>query len=309
MKHSESSQAPKNNAAGQSLNVIAKLPGLFRFAIGWSRQGLPGDWQLWRFACKCCGYGKAFDTQLHYGAKVRVDLSDPMCRYPLVFGGMKEPTLLKAIYASLSDGDIFVDVGANFGYYTLLAAEIVGTSGRVLAFEPHPHVAEWLGQNVSLNRFDNVEVYALALGDHTGITDLYTPIGEQSGLATLQPSGRLPDKMRTRRVQVQMNTMDNACTDYLHRITAIKIDAEGYEVPILTGAEQILSSSAAPTVFCETDAESAGKVVSILSRHGYVVHRFDHEALVAVDESVQISGQETLCGLLPGVHEPPLLIV
>src|SRR5262245_48280046 len=71
------------------------------------------------------------------GHRVQLDITDPTGRYPFFYGMPYEPGVTDAIVTALRPGDVFVDVGANIGYFTVLAAAVVGDRGRVIAFEPH----------------------------------------------------------------------------------------------------------------------------------------------------------------------------
>ena len=80
----------------------------------------------------------------------------------------------------ITPGCVFADVGANFGYYTLLGARLVGSGGKVLAFEPQPAVAELLRESLSINSMANVEVIEAALSNQPGRATLHVPKGRQS---------------------------------------------------------------------------------------------------------------------------------
>src|SRR6267154_1333054 len=83
-----------------------------------------------------------------------------------------EPELLY-LERVLSPGKVFVDAGANFGIYTLLASKIVGEGGRVISFEPSSRVFPFLQRNIALNGFKNVLAFPLALTDKQGLARLY----------------------------------------------------------------------------------------------------------------------------------------
>ncbi len=283
--------------------VLSQLPWFFRLAKWWEKHGLRGRHRLWRLTCRLCGRNREYITTLHYGAKVCLPLSDPMSRYPIVYGGMPEPILYKTISNALSPGDVFVDVGANFGYYTLLSALIVGPEGHVYAFEPQPQVAEELKRNVALNRYQNVSVHSAAVGQRCGEETLHIPRWYQSGLATLQPKADWMKGIEVRRMTVPVTTLDEMFSGQDFAVRVLKIDAEGYGLPILQGGERLLSGAAPPLIFCETEQDNIAEIVETMRIYGYTAFKLGLHGLVKIDEKPSIAGQETICGMHPKFHE------
>ena len=229
-----------------------------------------------------------------------------MSRYPIVYGGMPEPALYKAIRTALSPGDVFIDVGANFGYYTLLGALIVGHEGHVHAFEPQPQVAEELKRNVALNRRQNVSVHSVAVGQRCGEETLYIPMRHQSGLATLQPKADWTKGPAARRMTVPVTTLDEMFLGQDFAVRVLKIDAEGYGLPILQGGERLLSGAAPPLIFCETEQDNIAEIVETVRTCGYAAFKLGLQGLVKIDGKPSIAGQETICGMHPKFHAPYL---
>lgn len=77
--------------------------------------------------------------------------------------GVYEPHVVKEISRNLKSGDTFIDVGANLGYLTLIAATCVGPNGKVIAFEPSPDAYDYCKKNIELNKLNNVELYKYGL--------------------------------------------------------------------------------------------------------------------------------------------------
>ncbi len=109
------------------------------------------------------------------------------------FFGTYEPAQTALFCKVVKPGDVVYDVGAHFGYYTLLASKLVGTEGRVLAFEPSPPNLARLYRHIELNRCSNVQVLELAVSDREGIAHFETRIG--SGLGHLAPDGPVEVKV------------------------------------------------------------------------------------------------------------------
>src|SRR6187402_230919 len=88
---------------------------------------------------------------------------------PVVYFGVYEFAVSALLRAFLAPGDVFVDVGANIGYDTVLAASLVGERGLVLSFEPSPRIRSRLERNVTLNRLTQVRVHAEAVTSAAGV--------------------------------------------------------------------------------------------------------------------------------------------
>lgn len=139
---------------------------------------------------------------------------------------------LRMIVDRLKPGDVFVDVGANFGQFAMYAANAVGPSGRVIAIEAAPVMGDRLSFNIELNAFQNIDVVRSAVSNSIGSLTIYVSSQQRGlssaaaidgGIATEVPATTLTEIARSSR---------------LTRINALKIDIEGYEdralLPILT---------------------------------------------------------------------------
>ena len=133
-------------------------------------------------------------------------------------------------------GGVFIDVGANVGYHTLRALRHVGPNGRVLAFEPNPHVLQRLKHNLAINRADNVELFEIALSKECEEVTIYCPTKGTHGLASLRNQGW--ENGEEYRVQAQ--PLDAVLPNDIPRIDLIKIDVEGAELLVLQGAERTI---------------------------------------------------------------------
>src|SRR5437764_1145672 len=111
--------------------------------------------------------------------------------YQIAHGQPYEPAITMLLASDLTEGDVFVDVGAHIGYFTILAAGLVGSTGKVLAFEPEPTNYEQLLRHIKLNDLSNVVVFNWAVGDHPGVVDLYVNRDNDGGHA-LWDVGRHP---------------------------------------------------------------------------------------------------------------------
>jgi FkbM family methyltransferase len=138
-----------------------------------------------------------------------------------------------------------VDIGANIGYYTLLAAKLVGDKGRVFAFEPEPQNYALLVRNIELNRCMNVVPVRKAVSSKTGQADLF--LNRETGA-----HGFLPDRENV----IGVTTVETVSLDEYFKgrecpIDVIKIDVEGSETEVLRGMSRIIKENDSLKMFTE----------------------------------------------------------
>ena len=166
------------------------------------------------------------------GTTVEVTLGNDnsLCLYVC---GSFEPNEFALLGHVLRPGMVFVDVGANDGYYTLFAARRVGSAGRVVAIEPSTRERANLRRNIARNRLDNVVVVPIALGSSRKVAALKMAHGIHAGHNTFgnfAHEGVQADNLE----QVDVETLDQAASDLgLERIDFIKIDVEGAEASVI----------------------------------------------------------------------------
>ena len=145
-----------------------------------------------------------------------------------------EPDKFAAMRLRLRPGDVFVDVGANKGDFSVLAARLVGPRGRVIAVEPEAANADWIERSVARNKYRNVEVARVALAESAGEATLY--LGEKSGWHSLISADGV---VTTGEVVVPTQTLDELLAERgVARVDAIKIDVEGAEERVFAGASR-----------------------------------------------------------------------
>jgi FkbM family methyltransferase len=128
-----------------------------------------------------------------------------------------EPEVISELSTSLQPGDVFFDVGAFIGAFTLLASRLVGPEGRVVAFEPDPIARQALERNVAANRVANVTIVPFAVGDRPG-TVRFAATGNSAG--RVSGAGE---------VEVEMVTLDEFCAESGLAPAVMKMDIEGGE--------------------------------------------------------------------------------
>jgi FkbM family methyltransferase len=151
--------------------------------------------------------------------------------------GFWESWITQFFARTLKPGMVAVDVGANYGYYTLLFGEAVTASGHVLAIEPNPRAAHLMRESVLLNGMaGRTRVHEVAVGA-PGVTEsrLFVPSGEPKNAQLVEhaayPGGDV--------VTVAVTTLDALTADF-ERVDLVKIDAEGAEVGILAGMQAMI---------------------------------------------------------------------
>lgn len=177
----------------------------------------------------------------------------------------REQDVHEAVVGCLRPGDIFVDVGANIGYYSLVAGRTVGRMGTVVAIEPVMDTARQLHRNVAMNESSNVTVVDAAAFDHEHHSALISIAGGYFGRAAMD--GRSAPGSRLESVRTV--TLDALCRD-IPRIRLIKIDVEGAEVQVLNGARETLRKTDYVVVEANTTIHEVDRS---LKAHGFAVRR------------------------------------
>jgi len=169
---------------------------------------------------------------------------------------------------------VFFDVGAHYGFYTLLASKRVGPTGLVVAFEPSPRELKRFCQHLLLNHCSNVWVEPMAVSNYNGMTDFFVAENPYSALNSLQkPLGQ--ETFVT--IQVPVITLDRYVADKgISRVDFIKIDTEGADLQVLEGASKLLQRSPCPIVMCEFIDDlterfgyKASEIYDFLQKRGY----------------------------------------
>jgi len=145
----------------------------------------------------------------------------------------------------IKPGDVVLDLGANMGYFTLLAARLVGREGRVYAFEPAPLNYSLLTKNIELNGYDNVVPLQKAVSNVPGVVRLFLS-DEDIGNNTIYSYGNEREV-----VEVEGVTLDEFFADKEHSINVIKMDVEGAEVAAISGMERIIKENKDLKIFSE----------------------------------------------------------
>jgi FkbM family methyltransferase len=174
-----------------------------------------------------------------------LDLGDLIQRK--IYLGTFEPRETRLARTFLGPGMTFVDVGANVGYYTALAAKhVAGGAGRVIAFEPSPYAFQRLHSMVVANRLEHITAVNAGLSDASGRRNLYLGVDSRNHTPTMVAHGN------STATEVPVVTLDAEAERLgIERIDLMKIDVEGHEPRVLNGAKRLLSEGRIRAVLCE----------------------------------------------------------
>ena len=181
--------------------------------------------------------------------------------------GKVEQPVQRTLRRVLRGGDVFFDVGAYLGFFTILGARLVGPSGNVVAFEPHPTSVGALRGNVELNGFTNVTVVPKAVSavSATALLD-----GRSAALAALLEPGAAAGSAE----EVQTTSIDDFVSAHPTLIpSVVKIDVEGHEVEVLRGMKETMSRHS-PVIVCEMHGRNE-PVAHMLRGLGYTLRALD----------------------------------
>lgn len=178
----------------------------------------------------------------------------------------------------LRPGDVFVDIGANISSHCITLAKHLGNSSQIHAFEPHPRTFAYLEKNRLINRLDNLHTYNVALGDEDG--EVFFSDVPWNDLNRVLES----PEQEISALRVPVRLLDSYAFAR-SPITAIKLDVEGFELPVLRGATIALQNTQflyfeVSDLHYEKYSYSTGDIVQFLDQNGWKIYRFVDESRV-----------------------------
>ncbi|KKQ77586.1 MAG: Methyltransferase FkbM family [Parcubacteria group bacterium GW2011_GWC1_38_6] len=186
---------------------------------------------------------------------------------------------------NLYPGGTFIDVGANIGYFSLLASRLVGGNGTVQAFEPVKQLSTQFSTSIRKNNFDNIYLHRYACGSETREMDIMVNkqnVGGSSLIEAKNPLGSIHER-------IQIRKMDDMLKNIQH-IDMIKIDVEGYEFEVLKGAENLIKKHKPkiifefnPVIYEASLTGSSLQLLKFLTEHHYVIQTLRGELLFEKD--------------------------
>jgi FkbM family methyltransferase len=190
-----------------------------------------------------------------------------------LYGGW-EPDVQSIMVKYIRPDFVVYDVGANYGIHTLLLARLVQNSGCVFAFEPILHIFEALEENIGLNSFSNVICKQVAVGEKTGSETFI--IGKHDGAGHLASAGK--NVLNAEGVLLEAVSIDDFVYRYgNHPPNFIKVDVEGAESFVLSGAKKVLQEHR-PLLLVELhNPEQDVAVGQILMQQNYLAYRIGED--------------------------------
>ena len=196
--------------------------------------------------------------------KIYLDTNDTGFASHVLLDGFWEMWLTIFFARQIKPGMTVIDIGANFGYYTLLFGSLVGGEGHVYAVEPNPRVAAKLRRTISLNGLSGRTVMIeAAAGDSDGETILFVPHGEPKNGTVIAKRAKVTDESGALH-DVPRIRLDRLAAS-MPRIDLVKIDAEGAEEGVIAGMEGILRRDK-PKLILEFNARRYADPASFLDR-------------------------------------------
>jgi FkbM family methyltransferase len=211
-------------------------------------------------------------VRLDQGFRMKLDLQDPE-QLKVYFYGHYHERYEAALVQRLLVGDgVFWDIGANVGYFTLVAATALANRGQIIAFEPGKNAYTRLTENISLNDYGNIKTYPVAVSDREGEAVLHLAGDIADSSASLYPAGQAQAGQEVCRT-VALDHFLKA--EGLRPPDLIKLDVEGAELAVLQGARELIAQ-ASPLLLIEMEEKnllaagaSKAAIQQFLSRYGY----------------------------------------
>ncbi len=179
-----------------------------------------------------------------------------------------------AFETEIKPNSVVYDIGANVGFFSLLASVLAGDDGHVYAFEPLPRNINFLRKHIAINQRKNIDVFEVAVSDHNG--QAFFDLGASTAMGHLAESGE---------IQVEMVSLDEMIAEgNIKPPDYIKLDVEGAEFGALRGAQKLLAQFH-PVLFIDTHhREAHEKSIELLKGLGYDFQCLDGKNLVETKE-------------------------
>ena len=243
------------------------------------------------------------------GGRALVPSNDYVARAMLYIGDL-DRKISRLIDAALQPGDVALDIGANLGLVSLRMADRVGPEGIVHAFEPSPRLAPYLAATLAANPALNITHHPIALGRERSVLPLSIPSGN-AGAATLRQDGPKGGRRAGNEViDVPIHVLaDYAAEIGLDRVDFVKIDVEGFEAEVLTGAASLFDRLQPKVIVLEEHApakpDDLPPALLLLAGLGYDLYALskslfrltllplDHPQAILAHDYVAFSKRET----------------
>lgn len=215
--------------------------------------------------------------------------------YAFVVDGDFEKTEREFIQRFLRPGDVFLDVGANAGLYSVLAAKRVGDQGKIHAFEPDPGGFSLLRVNVDLNDVRNVILNRMVVSNDNGVVKFGSC--PDAAFSSMRQNAYHQTRGNLEWFEVDSVSLDAYVErQRLERVDLVKVDVEGAELDVLLGASVVLRRTPAPVLmieFCDVTTAGFGyeanQLPQLLEGYGYQLYHYDPEQQRLLEHHRQVA--------------------
>lgn len=271
----------------ESVGVLQR--GICQLLCGLTRnfRNLPGRWRLLKHLKRREDLVASLPpktVRIWTGSLMHLNPKDFVSRH-IYMAGDYETTTSRLFGCLLKGGDLAVDVGANIGYFTLIASNMVGPTGRVLAFEASSSIFEKAKKNLELNSASNVRLLHQAVSDRVGEVTFHIGDEDHLGVSSMRSIGT------SREETVTTTSLDDAVGGDDPRL--IKIDVEGTEHLVLGGMRGLLKRCKPYLILELTDSflremgSSADSLVADLHSEGYDLYSIEWNGIVPHNGAVK----------------------
>jgi len=229
----------------------------FFYRIGINKN-TPGVLAVYNFLFKkSWPYGNMIEIQ---GSKMIVDASEanPVLRRTFEWytkNLVHEKATTDLFKKTIKEGDVVVDLGANIGYFTILAAKLAGPKGRVFSFEPEPKNFNYLKKNIEINDYNQASAYQKAVSNQNGTTKLFVcsydighhTINQNKGIEAYSRGRKIEEKS----IEIETVVLDSFLEGKTDKVDVVKMDVEGAEMLALTGMDKTLRNNKNIKMFVE----------------------------------------------------------
>lgn len=200
--------------------------------------------------------------------------------------GVHEDGMVKTLQTLLKPGDTFVDLGANEGYFSVIAARLCGASGRVLAIEPQQRLLPVIQENLRLNQSQSVALLNAAVGAVEGTAVMHLTASTNTGGSGFERRSKfaLPTQ------EVAMHTLEQVLDQQgIAQVDLMKVDIEGFEYEALLGSPRVFEQQRVKAVALELHptlladrGKDAADITALLARCGYeAIQKFGNSVWIA----------------------------
>lgn len=218
--------------------------------------------------------------RLPQGETLRVFAGDNVSE-KIAPNGIYEPEIANLLLQILKPGMTFLDVGAHVGFFSILAARLVGSTGKVHAFEADPWTHDMLLENVVRNGLTQVVTNRLAVSDTVGHVTLHFALSDNVGANSIAPvEGSVRDAGTIPAVTLDAYLSERGVSE----VDLIKADIEGAEYFMLKGATNLLASVKRPIIVMEVNELQLAKldiaprdIYHLLHSYGYQIFKLGRE--------------------------------